>query len=156
MAPPLSSTKLMPVQNPNLRHTVALQMENYKARLAQNMKRERLRHGQKPSDVAYKLGIDKRTYERWEEAETSPQPSNLKALADEWMTTVDALRPDLQAEAEQLNRIEAKLDRLLQAADLPTDFETVTAELEQTIVDADQPAGSSESHNGEPPRASEK
>ena len=110
----------MPVQNPNLRHTVALQMERYKERLAANMKRERLRHGQKPADIAYKIGIDKRTYERWEEAATAPQPENLKALADEWATTVDSLRPDLQAEADQLDRIERMLVALLARAERKT------------------------------------
>lgn len=109
----MSSTRTLPVQSPDLRRTVALQMEQYKERLAQNMKRQRLLNGQKPADIAYLIGVDKRTYERWEEAETAPQPTNLKALADQWKTTVDALRPDLQAEGDQLNRIEKKLDRVL-------------------------------------------
>lgn len=145
----------MPVQSPDLRRTVALQMERYKERLALNMKRERLKHGQKPADIAYRIGVDKRTYERWEEGSTAPQPGNLKQLADEWTTTVDALRPDLQAETDQLNRIEAKLDRLLVAADLPVDFETVVEELEQTIDEVDQPVDSNETRNGEQRRASE-
>jgi transcriptional regulator with XRE-family HTH domain len=110
----------MPVQNPDFRRSVAAQMEDYKRRMAQTIKRERLRHGQKPADIAYKIGVDKRTYERWEEAETAPQPPNLRALADEWELDVSDLRPDLQGEAERLTRIEQMLIRLLAQAENQT------------------------------------
>lgn len=107
----------MPVQSPDFRRTVAAQMEDYQRRMAANIKRERLRHGQKPADVAYKIGIDKRTYERWEEAKTAPQPGNLKELADEWGIDVSDLRPDLEAETARLTRIEQMLVRLLARAE---------------------------------------
>lgn len=103
----------MPVQSPDFRRTVAAQMEDYKRRMADQIKRERLKHGQRPADIAYKIGVDKRTYERWEEAEVTPQPPNLRALADEWGLAIEDLRPDLLGEADQFNRIEQKLDRVL-------------------------------------------
>jgi transcriptional regulator with XRE-family HTH domain len=127
----------MPVQSPDFRRTVAKQMEDYRQRMALQIKRERLRHGQRPQDIAYKINVDKRTYERWEEGEVSPQPPNLKALADEWGVDIEILRPDLQREAEMLSRIEVKIDRLLKHLELPIEVdlsespEQVLAEIEQ-------------------------
>jgi len=128
----------MPVQSPDFRRTVAAQMEDYKRRMAATIKRERLRHGQKPSDVAYKIGVDKRTYERWEEAETAPQPPNLRALAEEWDLDVSDLRPDLQAEADQLNRIEQKLDRVLKRWE-ELEAREVEAEVDSSLAEGREP-----------------
>lgn len=92
-------------------------MADYRKRIAQKMRLERERRGQRPIDVAYAIGVDKRTYERWEGAEVEPRLSNLRALAEEWGVEIKDLRPDLEAEEEQLSRIEEKLDALLEWAE---------------------------------------
>lgn len=117
--------------------------------MAATMKRQRLLHGQKPADIAYKIGVDKRTYERWEEGKTAPQPRNLKDLADQWQIKVTDLRPDLEAEAARLARIEEKLDRLLEAAGLPTDV-TAPPEVEADPEAADQAMADEERRLDEP------
>lgn len=109
----------MPSQLPAFRLTVAARMESYLERLAANITRERKRRGESVLDIAVAIGVDKRTVERWEAAEREPQIKKLKALADHWSMDVGDLRPDLKAEErvlrDQLDRIEQKLDALLDA-----------------------------------------
>lgn len=103
----------MPSLAATFRTSLARQMEGYKDRVAANVRRQRLRHGQEVMEVAYRIGVDKRTYERWEEAKTTPRLGNFQALADLWEVEISDLRPDLEAEADQLQRLEAKLDEAL-------------------------------------------
>lgn len=108
----------MPWQWRGTTRSFARQMEEYcKQRTADLIKTERLRHGENPRDVAYALGIDTRTYERWEAGDTMPQPSNFKALSEHWGIPITELRPDLEAEQAQLDRIEEKLDEILKRLD---------------------------------------
>jgi transcriptional regulator with XRE-family HTH domain len=119
-------------------------MDGYRSRLARNMERERLRHGQSAEEIARKIDVNKRTYERWEEGEREPQPKNLLALAEAWEVQIDDLRPDLRREAETLDRIELKLNQLLTAAGLPIDPEKVAEQLERVLeaaVQQDSPNG---------------
>lgn len=112
----------MPSQLPAFGLTVAARMEGYRERLAVNITRERKRRGESPMDLAFAIGVDKRTVERWEAGEREPQTKKLKALADHWSVDVGDLRPDLEAEEralrDQLDRIEAKLDALLRVLDV--------------------------------------
>lgn len=107
----------MPSQLPAFGLTVAARMEGYRERLAANITRERKRRGESPMDLAFAIGVDKRTVERWEAGEREPQTKKLKALADHWSVDVGELRPDLEAEEralrDQLDRIEAKLVRVV-------------------------------------------
>lgn len=102
----------MPSLAATFRASLARQMEGYKERVAANVKRQRLRHGQEVMEVAYRIGVDKRTYERWEGAETAPRLGNFQALADLWDVEISDLRPDLEAEADQLQRLEEKVDEI--------------------------------------------
>lgn len=117
MGQPVKTDIGMPWEIPAFRRNVARQMEECKQRLAEriaeNIQRERLKHGQNPGDVAYRIGVNPRTYERWEEATTIPQPHNFKALAEEWEVEITDLRPDLEAEQRQLDHIEHMLEALL-------------------------------------------
>ena len=107
----------MPSLAATFRASLARQMEGYKERVAASVKRERLRHGQEVMEVAYRIGVDKRTYERWEGAETTPRLGNFQALADLWDVEISDLRPDLEAEQDQLQRLEEKVDELQEAMD---------------------------------------
>lgn len=123
----------MTEQFPSFRHTVALQMESYNERIAARIKRERERRGEDPEDAARRAAISLRTYERWEAGERKPQLKNLAALAEAWGVGIEKLRPDLEEDAERLERIETKLDLLLTNAGLPIDLGSLVPE-----VDADE------------------
>lgn len=133
----------MPLQMRALRRTVAAQMCNYRERLAANIKRERTVRGQSTMDVAYAIGVDKRTYERWEEAKVDPRPGNLRSLADQWAVDVTQLKPDLAAEEAQLDRIENGLKQLLDHFDI--------GELEEIADDGGQETGQESGQTGERP-----
>jgi transcriptional regulator with XRE-family HTH domain len=124
-------------------------MESYNGRLAANIKRERERHGEDPADTARRIDVSPRTYERWESGERKPQLANLAALVEAWGIEIEDLRPDLKKEAETLERIETKLDRLLTSAGLPADFAALREELETVLEQAGQPAGSTEQNSAE-------
>lgn len=110
-------------------------MAGYKERIADEIKRQRVLHGEDPLDVAYAIKVNPRTYERWESAEREPRLSNLRALASHWEVEIADLRPDLEAEEKQLERLEGKLDLIIEhlgleaegAADEPDDVDLLTA-----------------------------
>lgn len=99
---------------PALRRKLAREMEDYRDRVAERIKRQRLSRGQDPIDVAYAIGVNVRTYERWESGERLPQLANFRRLAEEWGVQISDLRPDLEAEAEQLQRLEEKVDAMVE------------------------------------------
>lgn len=144
----------MTVQRPAFRTSVALAMEGYKERMADNIRKAREAKALGPGEVADKIGVSARTVERWEGGESAPQRPNLRKLAELFGVEVDDLRPDLPPDAETLERIEAKLDLLLANAGLPTQFDEVVEGLERTIAELGQPATSTESRTSEQPPAS--
>lgn len=95
-----------------LRHRLAAQMEGYKDRIASQIRRQRLLHGQEPMEVAYKVGVDKRTYERWEAGQSVPRTSNFRALSALWEVPMSDLRPDLEAEGERLEQLESQVEEI--------------------------------------------
>lgn len=117
MGPNLSS------QFPALRLTVARQMEGYQERIAQRIRRESAKRAERPADLAYALGTHPSTVERWLRAERFPQRRHREELAKHWGLALDTFEFDLEAEEdevrEQLNRIEEKLNSLLEHAGLP-------------------------------------
>lgn len=140
----------MTQQFPIFRHTVALQMDGYNERIAERIKRHRERRGEDPEDAARRAAVSLRTYERWEAAERKPQLKNLKALADSWDVDLEALRPDLEEDAERLERIEAKLDLLLDHAGLPVDFDSIADRLQTRIAQGGPRGDATQPRTGEP------
>lgn len=130
-------------------------MEGYSERLARRIDIELRKRGEDHRDLAHQLRVDARTVERWVTGETSPQRRLQKPIADYFGLPIEELWPDLELEEkrlrDQLNRIEAKLDRLLESADI--DPASVDA---SGVADIEQAAaGSMEvlaGDAGEPPR----
>jgi len=144
----------MTVQCPTFRHTVGSQMEGYRERMAEKI-RDRLREKQMgPGELADKVSASTRTVERWLSGERRPQSRYMKSLAEVLGVDEADLLPDLPPDADALERIEAKLDRLLLAAGLPVDFEQVSGELEDELAAARPPSETSERRNGERGRGS--
>lgn len=115
-------------------------MDDYKRRIAANIQRERTRRGEKPIDVAYALGINTRTYERWEEGKATPRPANLKALADHWDIPIEQLHPDLAADEDRLTRIETDLTAIRQLLEALTPHVAAGEAAEQTLAHQDAEA----------------
>ena len=115
-------------------------MDGYKERMAENIRQAREAKDLGRGEVADKVGVSPRTVERWEEAESKPHPATLRKLAELFEVDTSDLKPDTPPEAETLERIEAKLDRLLTSAGLSTLLDDPAAELdadeESTLPDA--------------------
>ena len=112
----------MSYQSAAFRRTVAERMEAYRDRIAARIKAEMDRRGEDPRDLGYAIGVRDRTIERWLAKESEPRTRNLKALAEHWELELSELRPDLEEEERrlqaQLDRMESKLDMLLEHADI--------------------------------------
>lgn len=129
----------MPSQIPAFRRTVALRMAGHRERIAARIRNDRERQGIEPIDFARKIGVNLRTLERWELAETTPQLRHAKALSDATGRPVTDFRPDLQNEEdavlERLGEVQAQLA-------LITEFFNITADPhghpETTYADAYQ------------------
>ena len=108
----------LPSHFPAFRHSVALQMEAYRERIARRIQAEAAKHGESPADLAHALQVHPSTTERWFRAERTPQPRLRKQLAQHWALPPDEFEPDLEAEDRevraQLDRIEEKLDEILE------------------------------------------
>lgn len=109
-------------------------MEAYRERIARRIREEAARHGESASDLAHEIGTHSSTAERWFRAERTPQRRHRVQLAEHWGLELDEFEPDLAADEralqDQLNRIEAKLDQLLDHFDV--------AELEELADDVDR------------------
>lgn len=112
----------MPSQFPAFRLMVAHQMEAYRDRIARRIRQEAAKRGESAPDLAHALGIYPQTAERWFRGERTPQRRHRTQLAEHWEIAFEELEPDLFAEErelrDQLNRIEQKLDQLLDHFDL--------------------------------------
>lgn len=104
-------------QSAAFRRSVAERMAAYEDRIADRIRQQMDRHGEDPADLAYKLGLNPRTPERWINEGVVPQPRQFRALSKHWGIPVAELKPDLEKEEEelsaQLQRIEEKLDEVL-------------------------------------------
>jgi transcriptional regulator with XRE-family HTH domain len=130
----------MTVQCPPFRRSVALQMDGYRERMAEAIRNARASSGLGPGELADRVGVSHKTVERWENGKASPQHANLRSLAKTLGVEVDDLRPDLPPDQDTLERIEAKLDRLLLHAGLPVNFDAISLELEEEFKN-DPPGG---------------
>lgn len=133
-------------------------------RLAQMRKLRRLTQQQ----MCEKLGVAYRTYQTWE-AGTMPEWPNVEKIAtffeirpEDWIGEDDiVLSAAKPGEPTQLDRIEAKLDRLLELlgdGDIAGPFvESIVSELESRGVGdrpaADPPGGGSKPRSGASPAA---
>lgn len=104
-------------QSPAFLRSVNERMEAYRERLAAKVRAEMAQRGEGPGDLAYNIGVEPRTVERWLAGESEPRRRNFKAMSEHWGVPITELRPDLEEEERQLqaqlDRIEAKLDVLL-------------------------------------------
>ena len=101
----------MSSQLPTFRITVAAQMAEYQQRIAEQIRKEREKRGWRREDLAQKTGASYRQIERWETAKSRPQAANLKKLADVFKIDVSVLRPDLEAEEEELRQYLVRIEK---------------------------------------------
>lgn len=108
-------------QSPVLRLTVARQMADYRKRLAERLENEREGQSLSRETLALKAGVSDKTIKRIEEQKVDrPRPVTIRRLADALKVEPSDLAPPEELEADQLNRIEQKLDRLLAWAEKRT------------------------------------
>lgn len=132
-------------QFPTFRLTVAAQMAEYRQRIAEQIRKEREKRGWRREDLAQKTGASYRQIERWETGKSRPQAGNLKKLAEVFQVDVTVLRPDLEAEEEELRqyviRIEQRLDAIeAHLATIQVETGTRYGELLESIRQLLQPA----------------
>lgn len=114
-------------QNPRNARTLRAFMALRNEQIAARIRELRAAKGNPPQPlVAAELGVGERTYQTWEQGEAKPGYRNLQRLAEYFGVGEDYIltgREDTDAEpiAEpaQLDRVEAKLDRLLAYFNVP-------------------------------------
>jgi transcriptional regulator with XRE-family HTH domain len=104
---------------PAFRLRVAEQMADYRQRLAERLEHERTKRSLSQDDLALRSGVSPKTIKRIEEEKvTNPRPVTIRRLAEGLDIEPDQLRPPTDLEEDQLTRIEAKLDQLLDHFDV--------------------------------------
>ena len=112
---------------PDFRVRVAEQMAGYRKRLADRLIHEREKKSYSQETLALKADVSPKTIKRIEEEKVdAPRRVTIRRIAEALEIDPDQLRPPEELEADQLNRIERKLDHLLDHFDL--------AELEELAV----------------------
>jgi transcriptional regulator with XRE-family HTH domain len=120
-------------------------MADYRKRLAERLENEREAKSFSRETLALKAGVSDKTIKRIEEQRVErPRPVTIRRLADALGIEPSSLAPPEELEADQLNRIEQKLDRLLAWAEGRT-VEEVEAEFG---LDADQEPRPGEAADG--------
>jgi transcriptional regulator with XRE-family HTH domain len=114
-------TKQTPVERQQFPHIVRLPMSTPKREFAENLKRFMKLKGKDVPELMQATGSDQRTIERWLAAKTMPRAKTLLKLASALDISPEELSPDLQYRPDALERIEGKLNLLLERAGLPTD-----------------------------------
>lgn len=105
---------------PRNARTLAIHMAMEAAQRADIGQRIKELRGPLPQpELARRLGVSLRAVQKWEAGDTAPQWENLVALSELFGVTQDYLlygdRSEQREAVDQLDRIEAKLDLLLQA-----------------------------------------
>jgi transcriptional regulator with XRE-family HTH domain len=101
---------------------MALRRERIVERLAEL----RERHSLSQEDAARKVGVTHRQWQRWESGESTPYPRNLDKVASAFRVPVSTFfdeDPIVLSDDDQLDRIEAMLERITQALGLDGDGE---------------------------------
>lgn len=106
-------------QLPAFRLRLAGQMADYRQRLADQVRHEREKKSLSRDALALASDVSAKTIKRIEDQEVdNPRPVTIRRIAEALGIEPSRLRPPPELEADQLHRIEAKLDRLLVAAGL--------------------------------------
>jgi transcriptional regulator with XRE-family HTH domain len=101
-------------------------MADYRERLAKKLEHERERKSYSQDTLALRSGVSSKTIKRIEEQKVdSPRPVTIRRLADALDIDPAELRPPNELEGDQLERIEAKVDALLDYFEI--DFSATTA-----------------------------
>lgn len=91
-------------------------MADYRRRLAERMKAEREARSLSRQALALRSDVSDKTIKRIELQQVdNPRPLTIRRIAEALDIDPAVLRPPPEIEADQLNRIEEKLDRLLRA-----------------------------------------
>lgn len=98
-------------------------MAAHQQRMGQLFAEARADVGITQEEAARRIGVGYRTYQKWEEGRVSPYPRNLKSASKVFGRTVEELGGEPLEEyiPDQLDRIETKLNQLLEAAGLAGD-----------------------------------
>jgi transcriptional regulator with XRE-family HTH domain len=144
-------------QFPGLRLTLARQMADYRERMATRIAEEREAQSLSREALAHRSGVSYKTIKRIEERKSGrPRAITVRRLAEGLGIDPTELKPPVEAEEDQLDRIEAKLNRLLEAAGLPVDLEDEGEGLERALDEAVRQGGSSGQSSAAPKHASRK
>ena len=133
-----SRTQKMASQFPTFRRSVAASMAGYRQRLADRIKAEMSAKAMSIDDLAYKSGVSDKTIKRLLEAKHDARPSTRRRLADGLELNPAELSPE--AEADQLRRLEEKLDEVLSFLRADAKAERVSALAGEAAVEAKPPA----------------
>lgn len=101
---------------PRQRVSVLAEMALRREKVMERLLELRERHGLSQEDAAHKVGITTRQWQRWETGESMPYPRNLDAVASRFGISVAQFfdePTELIVDVAQLDRIEAKLDEVL-------------------------------------------
>jgi transcriptional regulator with XRE-family HTH domain len=129
------------------RVSVLAEMALRREKVTERLLELRERHGLSQEDAAHKVGITTRQWQRWETGESMPYPRNLDAVASAFgISIVEFFDPEpvaQPADADQLDRIEAKLDLLLQTVIPSSPAEVAEEAAARRTADKPSAAGSS-------------
>ena len=114
-------TRQVGSQSPTFRIRLQQQMADYEDRMRERIIQAREESGLSPEELALRAGLSAKQVRRIEKGQSrNPHMSTVRAIAEATGRDVTWIRPDLEAEeAElqaQLDRLEGKLDWLIQAA----------------------------------------
>lgn len=105
-------------QSPDLRTTVARQMADYRRRMAERIEQGMAAQSISRETLAARADVSEKTIKRLLEEKTeNPRPVTIRRIAKALKVPPSELRPPPELEADQLNRIERKLNRLLEWAE---------------------------------------
>jgi transcriptional regulator with XRE-family HTH domain len=123
-------------QFPGLRLTLARQMADYRERMATRILEERKSQSLSREALAHKSGVSYKTIKRIEERKNDGEPRavTIRRLAEGLGIDPTELRPPVEQEEDQLNRIEQKLDRVLELLERQAS-EEIEADLDELDED---------------------
>lgn len=133
-----SSTHELASQFPTFRRSVAASMAGYRQRLADRINAELNAKAMSVDDLAYKSGVSDKTIKRLLLAKHDARPSTRRRLAEGLDLDPGELSPE--AEADQLRRLEEKLDEVLAFLRADEKAERVSALAGEAAAEAKPPA----------------
>jgi transcriptional regulator with XRE-family HTH domain len=99
---------------PGLRLTLARQMADYRERMATRIQEERKAQSLSREELASRAGVSYKTIKRIEERKVGdPRAVTIRRIAEGLKIDATELKPAVEQEESQLERIEEKMDRIL-------------------------------------------